>query len=297
MIDSKILLDALGILIPADMFFDDLGWISMRHLPRLITFLDKKEFIDEALNNPNIAAAFVTAELKEFLSGSAIYPLVVDDPRWYYYTLFNYLAKKGRRIVPANIDASAIIHSTAFVAQQNVIIGKNCIIEPNVTILDGVEIGEDCVVRAGAVLGISGFEMKRTSHGILPVEHDGTVIIGNQVEIGPNNTIIKGFHNRHTVIGNETKFDALVHFAHGAKIGKRSLIAAHAMIAGSATIGDDVWIGPSASVSSGVCIGNNAFITLGSVVVKNVPPFGKVSGNFAIPHKKFIENLIKSVTE
>jgi UDP-3-O-[3-hydroxymyristoyl] glucosamine N-acyltransferase len=69
------------------------------------------------------------------------------------------------------------------------------------------------------------------------------------------------------------------------------------LIAGSATIGDDVWIVPNASVSSGIIIGDNAFITIGSVVVKNVPSSSKVSGNFAIPHNKFIENLKRIVSE
>ena len=269
----------------------------MQHASRLISFVDKREFINEAIKNPNIVAAFITAELEESLACSSIYPIIVDDPRWYYYTLLNHLAKNARENIPTRIDASTIVHSTAFIAPQNVKIGTHCIIEPNVTILDSVEIGKDCVVRAGAVLGINGFEMKRTYRGILPVEHDGKVIIGNRVEIGPNNAIIKGFHNRHTMIGDDTKFDALIHFAHSAQIGERCLVAAQAMIAGSATIGDDVWIGPSASVSSGVTIGNKAFITIGSVVVKNVPPDGKVTGNFAIPHDKFISNLKKSVSE
>jgi UDP-3-O-[3-hydroxymyristoyl] glucosamine N-acyltransferase len=297
MIDAKLLQDTLGISIPAGMVFDDLGLVSMQHALRLITFIDRREFINEAINNPNIVAAFVTTEMKEYLVDSTMFPILVDEPRWYYYTLFNHLVKMLRKDIPTEIDTSAIVHPTAFVASINVKIGKNCLIEPNVTILDSVEIGDDCIVRAGAVLGINGFEMKRTSRGILMVEHDGKVIIGNKIEIGPNNTIIKGFHYRHTIIGDDTKFDALIHFAHCAQIGKRCRIAAQAMIAGSATIGDDVWIGPNASVSSGVTIGDNAFITLGSVVVKNVPSFSKVTGNFAIPHDKFIANLKKSIAE
>ncbi len=63
------------------------------------------------------------------------------------------------------------------------------------------------------------------------------------------------------------------------------------MVAGSAKIGDDVWIGPSASVSSGVEIGDGASITLGSVVTKNVAPGQRVTGNFAIDHDKFIAFL------
>ncbi len=193
MINAKIIQEAIGITIPAHMVFDDLGLVSMQHASRLITFVDNHEFISETINNPNIVAAFVTNELEESFAGSSIYPIVVDDPRWYYYTLLNHLAKKTRENFSTRIDSSTIVDPTAFIAPQNIKIGEHCIIEPNVTILGSVEIGKECVVRAGAVLGINGFEMKRTSHGMLPVEHDGKVIIGNRVEIGPNNSIIKGF--------------------------------------------------------------------------------------------------------
>jgi len=296
-IDSKMMQDALDVSIPENLIFDDLGLVWMRHTSRLLTFLDRGEFIDEAVSNSHIAAAFVTRDIERAISGSSIYPILVDDPRWYYYTLMNYCAKKRRKSVPTSIHESTIVHPTAHISPTNVKIGKRCVVEPNVTILDDVEMGDDCVIRAGAVLGINGFEMKRTTRGILSVEHDGKVIIGNRVEIGPNNTIIKGFHQRNTIIGDDTKYDALVHFAHGAQIGKRGLIAANAMIAGSATIGDDVWIAPSTAISSYVTIGDHAFITIGSVVVKDVPPFGKVTGNFAIPHSRFIANLKKSVAE
>ena len=65
------------------------------------------------------------------------------------------------------------------------------------------------------------------------------------------------------------------------------------MVAGSTTIGDDVWIGPGASISSEIVIGNGASVTIGSVVVRDVAPGQKVTGNFAVDHKKFIAFMRK----
>ena len=63
---------------------------------------------------------------------------------------------------------------------------------------------------------------------------------------------------------------------------------------GGSKIGDDVLIGPSASITSGLTIGDGAFITVGSVITKDVMAGTRVTGNFAIDHQKFI-TFIKSI--
>jgi UDP-3-O-[3-hydroxymyristoyl] glucosamine N-acyltransferase len=138
------------------------------------------------------------------------------------------------------------------------------------------------------MIGVQGFEHKRTSQGLLSVVHDGLVCIGEEVEIGANNTIAKGLMGRDTTVGDWTKTDCLVHIAHCVQIGQRCLIPASAMIAGSVTIGDDVWIGPNSTISSQVRIENQAVITLGAVVVRDVEAKSRVSGNFAMEHTAFI---------
>jgi chloramphenicol O-acetyltransferase type B len=45
------------------------------------------------------------------------------------------------------------------------------------------------------------------------------------------------------------------------------------------SIGHDVWIGHSAIILSGVKVGNGAVVGAGSVVTKDVPPYGVVVGN------------------
>ena len=44
-------------------------------------------------------------------------------------------------------------------------------------------------------------------------------------------------------------------------------------------IGDCVWLGSDVTISGNVTIGEGAIVAIGSVVVKDVPPFAVVGGN------------------
>lgn len=271
-----------------------LGLVNSKEANTL-SFLDAIQYSEELIRNYNVSAVFTTDEMAEILR--PIRPdlklIIAEDPRYEFFSLQNQVARirLENGSFPSVVESTAIIHPTACIASNNVVIGKNVTIEPNVTILRDVEIGDGTYISAGTVIGAEGFEHKRTSKGILSVVHDGKVIIGASVFIGALNAISKGFSFRDTLIGNETKTDNLVHIAHGAQIGDRCFLPASCMIAGSVSIGDDVWIGPNSTISNQITIGAKAFVSLGAVVTRNVPPNGHVSGNFAIPHNQFIINL------
>lgn len=259
----------------------------------MLSFIDDAKYVGLVNSNESIAAIFVTKDIERELR-SGIDKIVVDDPRWCFFSLVNYLANSKKR-ERSKISNKAVIAEGATIAPFGVVIEDNVVVEPGVIVMQDVTIREGVVVRAGAVLGVDGFEHKKTSKGLLTVVHDGELVVERNAEIGPNNTIIKGFSYRATIVGEDTKLDALVHYAHGVQSGKRCLIAANAMIAGHVTLGDDVWVGPSASISNRINVGDGAFITIGSVVVRDVGNGQKVTGNFAIPHATFIRNLKNQV--
>jgi hypothetical protein len=62
-------------------------------------------------------------------------------------------------------------------------------------------------------------------------------------------------------------------------------------INGNVTVGSDSWIGPGAIVSQSLQIGANAFVSLGAVVIRNVTAGTRVSGNFAVPHRRLLRML------
>jgi acetyltransferase-like isoleucine patch superfamily enzyme len=293
MIDYKVLYSALNINLSKKIVFNSLG-LSNSTLQNTLSFCDNIKFIQEINENDNIGGLFVTKVIKGLITKDNIAFIVVDDPRFCFYTLQNYVSQLNYKKVATVIGKNCEIHKSSFVSDFNVIIGNNVIIEPNVTVLADVEINDNVIIRSGTVIGAEGFEHKKTTKGLLAVKHDGRVIIYKNVHIGANNAISKGFSYRNTIIGEDSKTDNLVHIAHGAQIGKRCLLPASCMIAGSVTIEDDVWIGPNASISSQIHIGKSAYISIGAVVTTNIADNKIVSGNFAIDHKKFI-NFIKTI--
>jgi UDP-N-acetylglucosamine acyltransferase len=108
------------------------------------------------------------------------------------------------------------------------------------------------------------------------------------LEIGDHN-VIREFctFNRGTIqdkgvtrIGNHNLFMAYVHIAHDCEIGNYTIFANNASLAGHVHVGDYATLG----IFQFCRIGAYSFTTGGSVVVKDVPPFLKVSGHYARPY-------------
>ena len=262
---------------------DDRGILTYCSSSRYVSVLNRKE---------NVVAVITSKETSELIS-DRIVKVVVDDPVFCFYKIYNYLAD-AVKYESSIIGDGCIISVKATISDKGVVIADNVCIEDNVVIYPGVTIGPGCVIKAGAVLGADGFEVKRTSKGLVSVKHDGKVILSEDVEVGVNTQIAKGFSYRDTVIGPGTKIDSLVHIAHGVWVGQRCLIVGNAMVAGHVTIGNDVWVGPSSSISNRVEIGDGASVTLGAVVVRSVPSGETVTGNFAIQHEKFLKRILKN---
>ena len=132
-------------------------------------------------------------------------------------------------------------------------IGNNVVIEEFVSIKENTIIGDNCVIRAGSIIGGEGFEHKRNGEDVLSVKHLGGVIIEDNVEFQQGNFVDKAIYPwDDTIIGENSKTDNNVHIAHADKIGKRVFIAASTCIAGRVEIGNDVWIGPGVTVTNGI---------------------------------------------
>jgi UDP-3-O-[3-hydroxymyristoyl] glucosamine N-acyltransferase len=63
------------------------------------------------------------------------------------------------------------------------------------------------------------------------------------------------------------------------------------VINGNAAVGADSWIGPGAVISQNLHIGERAFVSLGAVVIRNLAAGARVSGNFAVPHRRLLRML------
>lgn len=192
---------------------------------------------------------------------------------------------------------------------NNAVIGSDCFFHPNVNIGDRVKVGDKVILHHGVSLGADGFsfvtenpdnieqarkdgEIKDTGaeHVIFKINSIGSVIIGNNVEIGANTAIDRGTIEN-TTIGDNTKIDDLVMIGHNCKIGSGCMIVSQVGIAGSCVIGDRVVLAGQAGLADHIKIGNDSIVAAKAGVTKSFPEKSIVVGAPAVPRKEFIKQL------
>lgn len=170
----------------------------------------------------------------------------------------------------AKIGKNVIISPFSFI-DDNVEIGEGTWIGPNVTIFSGARIGKNCKIFPGAVISAIPQDLKYKGEA-------STTEIGDNTTIRECVTINKGTVDKmKTAIGANCLLMAYVHVAHDCILGDNIIIANSVNLAGHVTIEDWVILEGLAAVQQFVKIGAHAFITGGSLVRKNVPPFTKAA--------------------
>ncbi|MGI9391749.1 MAG: UDP-3-O-(3-hydroxymyristoyl)glucosamine N-acyltransferase, partial [Boseongicola sp.] len=116
----------------------------------------------------------------------------------------------------------------------------------------------------------------------------GTVVIGDNVEIGANTCIDRGTI-RATTIGNRTKLDNLVHIGHNVEIGEDTLLCGQVGIAGSTRIGNRVVMGGQCGVSDNIFVGDDVVAGGATKMMTKVPAGRIVLGYPAMKMDQFLE--------
>ena len=204
-------------------------------------------------------------------------------------------------------DGSKLLGNTYI--GNNAKIGKNCFFHTGVNIGDRVKIGDQVILHNGVSLGADGFSFvtenpnnieqarkeggikeQNTEQVIFKIPSIGSVVIGNNVEIGANSTIDRGTIEN-TVIGDDTKIDDLVMIGHNCRVGKGCLIVSQVGIAGSCVIGDRVVLAGQAGLADHIEIGADSIVTAKAGVTKSFPEKSIIVGIPAVPRKEFIKQL------
>jgi UDP-3-O-[3-hydroxymyristoyl] glucosamine N-acyltransferase len=209
-----------------------------------------------------------------------------------YLKIFNTLAINTKffgKNIRGSCGKNNTIHPSASIETNEVIIGNACVIKSKAVIHKNSKIGNNVTIGSGTIVGSEGYEVRRMGKELIPVAHVGGVIIHDYVVIGSKVCIDKALFSEDTEILENSRIDNFTHVAHGVKIGKRCYIGASVMIGGKVIIGDDVVIEPRAVITDQIVIGEKAHISMGAVVTKEVLPNQRVTGNFAIDHKKFLK--------
>ncbi len=168
-------------------------------------------------------------------------------------------AKIAKNVV---IEPFATIHN-------NVVIGEGTWIGSNVTIMEGARIGKNCSIYPGAVISAIPQDLKFQ-------DEETTVIIGNNTTLREYVTVNRGTVDRgKTVIGNNCLIMAYCHIAHDCIVGDNCIFSNNSTLAGHVIVGDFAILAGMTAVHQFCTLGKHAFITGGSLVRKDVPPYVK----------------------
>ncbi|PCH53235.1 MAG: UDP-3-O-(3-hydroxymyristoyl)glucosamine N-acyltransferase [Flavobacteriaceae bacterium] len=233
-----------------------------------IVFVDHPKYYDKALESK--AAVVLINKKVKCPQGKAL--LISKDP----FADFNKLTKHFNPFKTSNssISSTAIIGKNTIIQPNvfignNVVIGENCIIYPGVIIYDNCCIGNHVTIHAGSILGADAFYYKNRVEGYDKLVSGGSVIIGDNVDIGALCTIDRGVSGN-TIIKKGTKIDNQVQIGHDTVVGKKCLIASQTGVAGCVIIEDEVTLWGQVGTNSGITIGKGAVILGQTGVTKSV---------------------------
>lgn len=179
-------------------------------------------------------------------------------------------------------DRATGVHPAATV-EPGATLGAGCAVGPNAYVADCVTLGDGVRVRAGAVLGSTGFGFVRDEEGRLHRrQHVGTVRIEADAEVGANAVVDRAPFGE-TVVGERAKLSGGVHVAHGAHVGADTTVAFASGLAGGADVGARVTVHPNVAVATGVTVGDDAELGMGAAVLDDVAPGVTVVGAPARP--------------
>jgi UDP-N-acetylglucosamine acyltransferase len=195
------------------------------------------------------------------------------------------------------IHPTAIVHPEAKLA-PDIEIGPYAVIGPHVEIGPGCWIGAHAVITGRTRIGANNRIYQFVSLGEAPQDkkYGGEP---TRLEIGNNNTIREFCtFNRGTVqdagvtrLGDDNWIMAYVHLAHDCQVGSHTVFANNAQLAGHVKVGDYAILGGFTVVHQHCRIGAHSITGLGTIVLKDVPPYVTASGNSARPYGINVEGL------
>jgi UDP-3-O-[3-hydroxymyristoyl] glucosamine N-acyltransferase len=186
----------------------------------------------------------------------------------------------------AQVGAGAALHANAAVGDLAVI-GPGTVIGAGAVIGPGVRLGARCVVHSGARLGFAYRPAPAGSNGRTKPASFGGVVVGDDVEIGPN-TVIEEGEREPTTIADGVTIGALVCIGHDCSIGPGAELVAMVGLASEVRVGAQALLMGQVGVNGGVRIGECAVVFGKSGVIGHVPDDGRYMGYPAWPRAEWL---------
>lgn len=242
--------------------------------------------------DPYIAFALLSKLFsRDIESPSGVHPSAVVDVK----ALVDPSASIGPQCVVqagAVIEADVVLEAGVFIGADTVV-GAGSLLHANVSISQGVSLGKRNEIHNNAVIGSEGFGFAKTPTGWLKVHQLGSVVLGDDVEIGASTTIDRGALDN-TMIGSGVKIDNQVQIGHNVQIGAGTAIAACAGVAGSAIVGANCTIAGGAGLVGHIEVADNVHITGMTMVTKSIKQAGSYSsGTAMMPSDKWRRSAVR----
>ncbi len=189
-------------------------------------------------------------------------------------------------------------------------IHPSSVVSSDVVLDEDVEIGPYCNIQGQVKIGrgtfVEGHVTIGSRHGIVEIGKNnhiapGAVIGGPPQDIGykadptklviGDNNVIREFATLNiattkgggvTTVGNNCYLMAYSHVGHDCTIGSNVIVANNTNFAGHCTVEDFVTIGGVCGFSQFTRIGKHAFVAGSSIANKDILPFSKAEGNWAL---------------
>lgn len=178
------------------------------------------------------------------------------------------------------------------VVEDDVELGPGCQIHPRAVLCRGVKLGARVIVHPGAVIGADGFGLVQDEGHWRKIPQLGSVVIGDDCEIGANTTIDRGAIED-TVLEEDVRLDNLVQLGHNVRVGAHTAIAGCTGIAGSTTVGARCQIAGAVSITGHVEIADDVVILGMSGVTGSVRKPGVYAGNPLQSHAEYRRNAVR----
>lgn len=218
-------------------------------------------------------------ESPSFVSESATYGEA------FYLGAFSYL---GDNVVLGN---NVKVYPNVYIG-DNVTIGNDCVIFAGSKIYSESIIGNNCVIHSGAIIGADGFGFTPNEKGeYSKVPQTGNVILEDYVDVGAGTTIDRATLGS-TILRKGVKLDNQIQIAHNVEIGEHTAIAAQTGIAGSTKIGKHCLIGGQVGIVGHITIGNGVKIQAQSGIGRNVKDGEVLQGSPALNYGDYNKSYV-----
>jgi UDP-3-O-[3-hydroxymyristoyl] glucosamine N-acyltransferase len=236
------------------------------------------------VENPSVALARLCARIEQSLwpkppagvhPSAVVAPTAQVDPTAHVGPLC--VVEDGAVIGPRSV-----LQASVFVGREAAI-GADCFLMPHVVVASMCTLGQRVRLQPGVVVGSDGFGYEFVNGRHEKVPQVGSVVIGDDVEIGANSALDRARFSR-TTVGEGTKIDNLVQIAHNCVIGKHVILCSQVGISGSTTIEDYVVLGGQVGVGGHITIAKGTKAGGQTGIAFDTEPGSYLNGTPAIPY-------------